>query len=490
VPPTGLWLRVFVALLLAVLPPLLLLVGALLLAESILSEVAPDLVAILVVVGSIVWAAILGIVYTRGLGEDFRSLLTLAQRGDPEAGGDADDAYRRLASSLDERNRQVSTLAQQASLLPIDDTPHNVVAALVSAVRSVMRDATWRCAVLASDNDALLPPGVYQASEESLAPEPIGDLERWASVSAAETPAGRIEGPWGAFAVVDVAVSDRLRAILYAPWEGRLPPTPAEVDLLTLVGQHAGTALEHSLLYAQVRSQADELNRLAGVQADFLRGVTHDLQTPLTSIGALATELRANDGVPESARADLESITHQAERLRRMVSQLLVASRLEAGVLTPQQEVFAVQPLVERTWAALRADRPFELHVEGSPHLAVADPDRLEQVLWAVLDNAVKYSPDGSAVRVDIAPHGDELAITLRDHGAGMDDATRTQAFEQFYRSDQARRLAPDGSGVGLYAARGLMEAMGGSVAIDSQVGAGTTVTLRVPAESSVAGED
>ena len=133
-----------------------------------------------------------------------------------------------------------------------------------------------------------------------------------------------------------------MRAILYAPWEGRLDPTPAEIDLLTLVGQHAGTALDHSLLYAQVRSQADELNRLAAVQADFLRGVTHDLQTPLTSIGALATELRANRQVPEGARADLESITHQAERLRRMVSQLLVASRLEAGVLTPQVEVFAV----------------------------------------------------------------------------------------------------------------------------------------------------
>ena len=145
-------------------------------------------------------------------------------------------------------------------------------------------------------------------------------------------------------------------------------PTPAELALLTLVGQHFGTALEHSLLYARVRSQADELNRLAAIQADFLRGVTHDLQTPLTSIGALATELRADDAVPQSARADLDTITHQAERLRRMVSQLLVASRLEAGVLTPQIEVFAVPPLVERTWAALRAGRPFEL--DGRGHAA------------------------------------------------------------------------------------------------------------------------
>jgi two-component system sensor histidine kinase KdpD len=284
---------------------------------------------------------------------------------------------------------------------------------------------------------------------------------------------------------VDVAASDRLTAIMYAPWEGRLNPTPAEFAVMSLVGQHAGTALEHSLLYAQVRSQADELKRLSAVQADFLRGVTHDLQTPLTSIGAVATELGANPNIPDSARDDLETITHQADRLRRMVSQLLVASRLEAGVLTPQQEVFAVGPLVERTWSALRADRPFELTTEGTPHLAVADPDRLEQVLWALLDNAVKYSPSGSRVSVRMTPADGMLTVAVRDQGAGMDEVSRRHAFDQFYRSDHARKLAPDGSGVGLYAARGLVEAMGGTIRLESTLGRGTTVVLSIPAESA-----
>ena len=489
-PQTGLWLRVFVALLLAVLPPLLLLVVALLLRESVLSEASPDLVAIVVVAGSMVWAAILGIVLARAVGDEVRSLVSLAERGAPRGElPDAGAAYGHLAKSLEERNRQLETLAQQTRRLPIDDTPRAVVAALVSAVRSVMADPTWRCAVLASDNEALLPAGVYHAAEEEIDPEPIGDLEQWASVSAAETPAGRVEGPWGAFAVIDVAVSERLRALLYAPWEGRLEPTPAETALLTLVGQHAGTALEHSLLYARVRSQADELNRLAAVQADFLRGVTHDLQTPLTSIGALATELRADEAIPDATRRDLDSITHQAERLRRMVSQLLVASRLEAGVLVPSQEVFAIEPLVRRTWAALRADRPFDLTVSGAPHLAVGDPDRVEQVLWALLDNAVKYSPDGSEIDVRIAPSDGQLSVSVRDHGIGMDEATRGRAFEQFYRAEPARRLAPDGSGVGLYAASGLMVAMGGSLEIASGLGAGTEITLRLPAEPSEGGD-
>ena len=489
-PRTALWLRVFVGLLVAVLPPILLLLAAALLTESVLHSENPNLVAAVVFFGALLWAGILAIVFTGRLAEEFRSFLSIAEGGaDPDAAEER-TAYQRLASTLDERNRQVSALAQQSSLVPIDADPRAVVGSLVSAVRVVMRDPTWRLAVLASTPPDVLPSGVYDAAEDGGDPDPISEMERWASTAEPEQPARWVEGPWGAFVVIDVAVSDRLRAILYAPWEGRPEPTPAEIGLLTLVGQHAGTALEHSLLYAQVSSQADELTRLAAVQADFLRGVTHDLQTPLTSIGALATELHANDAVPESARPDLESISHQAERLRRMVSQLLVASRLEAGVLTPQQEVFAVRPLVERTWSALRADRPFELDVQGAPHLAIADPDRLEQVLWAVLDNAVKYSPAASPISVTIAPEADQLAIAVRDSGTGMDDGTRARAFDQFYRSDQARKLAPDGSGVGLYAAHGLMEAMGGSIEIASRLGQGTTVTLRVPAEPSEAAAD
>ena len=102
-----------------------------------------------------------------------------------------------------------------------------------------------------------------------------------------------------------------------------------------------------------------------------------------------------------------------------------------------------------------------------------------------MIDNAVKYSAEGSPIAVEISPRDAELVIVAQDQGAGMDEVTRNRAFEQFYRSAEARRLAPDGSGVGLYAARGLMVAMGGSVSIESRVGAGTSVTVCLPAEPS-----
>ncbi|MEP7040586.1 MAG: ATP-binding protein, partial [Chloroflexota bacterium] len=179
----------------------------------------------------------------------------------------------------------------------------------------------------------------------------------------------------------------------------------------------------------------------------------------------------------------------QADRLRRMVGQLLAVSRLEVGALTPVQEVLRVAPLVHRTWDALRAGQHhLVVEEDGPPHLVVADPDRLEQVLWALLDNAVKYSPAGSTIQVRLGlvqEDGERLSeIAIGDEGVGMDAATRTRAFEQFFRSDDARRLVPDGSGIGLYAARGLVVAMGGGIEIESEAKVGTLVRLTLPAET------
>ena len=147
----------------------------------------------------------------------------------------------------------------------------------------------------AADADALAP-GVYLPDPEDEL-QPVSDVHRWASTleradDAATTGAWHAVGPWGAFVVVDVAAGQDFSAVLMAPWEGRAEPSPAELGLLSLLGQHAATAIDHALLYGRVQAQADKLNRMAAIQTDFLRSVTHDLQTPLTSIRALADELR------------------------------------------------------------------------------------------------------------------------------------------------------------------------------------------------------
>jgi signal transduction histidine kinase len=482
------------------LPPLIGLAALFAFAPEWAAEVGTGTTLLLATAGGAVWAAIVAIAGSRAIGRDLSAMVELAERG--ATGSEAtieglSDAHRRLATALDERNRQIALLATAVGTVPITGTAVQVAASMVATARHVTGDATWQLAVLRSASPELLSAGVY-GDDLSAVPEPVADLHQWAALTEVPHAGGEqarsrhAVGPWGAFVVVDASADEGLVAVLLALWEGRAEPTPSELALFDLLGLQAATAIDHALLYARVRSQADELNRLAAIQTDFLRGVTHDLQTPLTSIRALASELRQTQTLNESAHADLDTIAHQAERLRRMVSQLLVASRLEAGEVTPAQDVLRSEPIVSRTWEALRADRRFELVHEGPAHLVIADPDRLEQVLWAVLDNAVKYSQPGTLVRVALgatpaASPGDQLTASIKvsDEGAGMDDVARERAFEQFYRSADARRLAPDGSGVGLYAARGLMQAMGGEIGIASRLGAGTTVTLTLPAEQA-----
>ena len=445
---------------------------------------------------TVVWAAIVaGVASRRSVGEE-RSMIELIERGAANADADGvSEVHRRLAATLDERNRQIVDLAEVARRAPIAEDASLVTRSMAAAARSFTGDPTWVVVVMRSSAPNALPAGVY-TPDPTDPPQAIEELHRWAS-TLDPTPgppfsARHAVGPWGAFVIVDVGATDHLAALLMAPWEGRVPPSPAELSLLTLLGQHAATAIEHALLYTRLRAQTDELNRMAAIQTDFLRGVTHDLQTPLTSISALASELSRSQRLDESGQRDVMTIAHQADRLRRMVAQLLAVSRLEAGALTPRSEVFRLEPVLRRTWEALRADRELEVEVEGDPLLVVADPDRVEQVLWAILDNAVKYSPGSSAVRVRMASSrapadgGDTAAIlSVTDEGAGIDADARDHAFDQFYRSDVARRLAPDGSGIGLFAARGLVRAMGGDISISSELGHGTTVTVTLPAEAA-----
>jgi signal transduction histidine kinase len=493
-------LRLLAVLLAAALPPLVAF-GLLSIAQPTWLARTGSALAFLIIAGlTVLWVVLVAVVAARPMANEARSIAALAERGiaGPDDGLSA--AQRRVATTLEDRNRQISDLADLIRQAPIAKDPMAVAHAMVAGARQVTGDPTWLLAVLRVPGAKDLEPGVYGPNPES-GPGTLDEVHRWAATAEArgDTPrdARLVAGPWGAFTVVDVAAGDELRAILLAPWEGRPDPSPVELNLYGLIGQHAATAVEHALLYTRLRLQTEELNRMAAVQTDFLRGITHDLQTPLTSIRAVASELQQSRGIDDAARADLETIAQQADRLRRMVGQLLAVSRLEVGALTPVQEVFKVAPVVRRTWDALRATQHrLVLEEAGPPHLVVADPDRLEQVLWALMDNAVKYSPAGSTILVrlglDERAAGVPLSeIAIQDQGVGMDATTRANAFEQFFRSDDARRLVPDGSGIGLYAARGLVQAMGGAVAIESQPNGGTTVRITLPAEAAdEAGDD
>jgi signal transduction histidine kinase/HAMP domain-containing protein len=253
----------------------------------------------------------------------------------------------------------------------------------------------------------------------------------------------------------------------------------ADQTLLDLYASEIGVAIRNAELFAQVQDQNAQLRRLSEVKDDFLRGVSHNLQTPLTSIKSNAEALGATD---EDAR--LTVISEQADRLSRMVQQLLLVSRLESQPLRPNADVLAIGPRVQRAWDALGVpDRAMELR-DGAPDwLAVADGDQLDQVLWALLDNAVKYGEGPITVEIGADPAERQLWTTISDDGRGLIDDDRAWLFGRFERG-VAGRASGNGSGLGLYVSRALMRGMGGDLILDEVVpGRGATFRLTLPGE-------
>ena len=271
------------------------------------------------------------------------------------------------------------------------------------------------------------------------------------------------------------AGKDRLGVLI-----GHLPATRgwerADQDLLELFASEIGVAVRNAQLFERVDAQNARLVELDAAKDDFLRGVSHNLQTPLTSIRAYADRLAA-----EKPDRRLGIIAEQAERLSRMVRQLLTVSRLEAGTLLPEAEVLALAPRVRRAWDALGVeDVPFSLDDRAGGWLAIADGDQLDQVLWALLDNAVKYGRhepiDASIVVEEAAGH---LRLTIADHGPGVAEVDRERLFARFARG--SAQAAEDGSGLGLYVSRELCRAMSGDLVLEpaaAKRGAAFTVIL------------
>jgi signal transduction histidine kinase len=281
-----------------------------------------------------------------------------------------------------------------------------------------------------------------------------------------------------------------VRAVLRAGTEpmgvlvGRLPATRrwerADQDLLELFATEIAIAIRNAQLFAQVEAQNAQLLELDAAKDDFLRGVSHNLQTPLARIRAYADQL---DGDQPDRRLGI--IVEQTDRLSRMVRQLLTVTRLESGALRPQPDVLALGTRIRRAWEALgSADVPFALEDRSEGWLAVADADQLDQVLWALLDNGVKYggrTPIDALVAVEAGAR--RLRLTIADHGSGVAEADRGRLFGRFERGSDER---PDeGSGLGLYVSRELCRAMGGDLILEPAApDRGAAFTIVLPAEA------
>ncbi|HZS94232.1 MAG TPA: ATP-binding protein, partial [Chloroflexota bacterium] len=249
-------------------------------------------------------------------------------------------------------------------------------------------------------------------------------------------------------------------------------------------------AAQAALLIARAHA-ADETRRLRileesdRLKSALLSAVSHDLRTPLAAIKASATSLLLDETgwTGEERRELLLAIDDSADRLNRLVGNLLDLSRIEAGALTPVLDQYSVEELIETVRPRLEALAPeHEFGIEVQPGIQTVRVDlvRIEQLLVNLVENAARYAPAGTPIRIHIDADETGLSIRVVDHGPGVPLAARDRIFDAFYRVRPHSDRYP-GTGLGLAICRGIAEAHGGTLAVGETPGGGATFVASLP---------
>ncbi len=254
-----------------------------------------------------------------------------------------------------------------------------------------------------------------------------------------------------------------------------------EHRVLSAFATHLAIVLERQDLARQAANarQLEESNR---IRTSLLAAVSHDLRTPLAGIKAAISSLRADDmdWTPEDERALLAAVEESADRLDAIVANLLDLSRLQTGAVTPTTRDVGLDDVVAQSLRTV-AD-PIRVELDFAPDLpdVWVDPGLLDRVVANLVDNALHHTPPGSRVRVAGSSVGDRVQLRVVDRGSGVPDTDKDRIFEPFQRLGDA----PDGDGVGLglAVAKGLTEAMGGTVTAEDTPGGGLTMIVDLQA--------
>ncbi len=230
-----------------------------------------------------------------------------------------------------------------------------------------------------------------------------------------------------------------------------------------------------------------QLRQLESIRKDFVANASHELRTPVASMRSAAETLRgAMEEDPEAAKVFLEIIERNASRLHQLVEDLLDLSRIESREFRLQMESLDLGAFAEQmahAYHRLAQDKGIDLEVDAGTRgtLALADRRAMEQVLGNLLDNAIKYCPQGARVRIHSEAQSDSIRVSVEDSGPGIPAQHLPRLFERFYRVDAGRSRELGGTGLGLAIVKHLVEAMSGSVSVESQAGQGSTFSFTLP---------
>ena len=237
---------------------------------------------------------------------------------------------------------------------------------------------------------------------------------------------------------------------------------------------------------ADLENANQELKKLDELKSEFVSMVSHELRAPLTNING-SIELLLEGDLPcydRQHRELLHIVGEQTARLTRLVQGILNVSRIEAGHLVLQPQAFSIVGLIEKVigvWESRGVSNQFEHPKAENLPSVWADRDRTEEVLFNLIDNAIKYSPEGASIRLDAESNGKHMLVSVSDRGVGIPIDEIEKIFDKFHRVDRSDTTETYGHGLGLYICRRLIEAQGGQISVDSVLGEGSTFQFSLP---------
>ena len=279
---------------------------------------------------------------------------------------------------------------------------------------------------------------------------------------------------------------EMLGALVIAANDPERQMTDDNLPLAEVLAERAALAIENAKLYTEqvdARRKVEDLSRL---KDEFLSIASHELRTPVTSIKGYTqlakTLIRENDLATSEEYLDIA--IDQIDRMSRLILELLDVSRIETGRLEIRREPIRwpafVREVVQRHHTAV-SDRRFHLNVSADAVIVNGDRDRLEQVLGNLLENAVKYSPDGSDITINVDEKADAGVTSICDRGIGIPTDELGQVFERFHRGRQVSSTNYGGLGLGLYITKQIVERHAGTIWVESREGQGTTFFFSLP---------
>lgn len=335
---------------------------------------------------------------------------------------------------------------------------------------------------------------IYLAEGDSLRPHggptQTPDLEIATWVWKHGEPAGRGTNafPDAETRCLPLKTSQRTIGVLsLQPLEPEIQPTPDQRRLLEAFSNQAAQALERVSLAEQTR-QMKLLQAAEKLQNALLNSISHDLRTPLVSITGTLTTLEAQSDLldPASRQSLVETAREEADRLNRLVGNLLDMTRLEAGALKAKRDPSDIQDVIGASVGQLEArliGRNLKIAIPDSLPLVALDFVLIVHVINNLLDNALKYSPAGSPLELRAQIVKNEIHISVTDHGLGIPEGDLERVFDKFYRVQRPEQVT--GTGLGLAICKGIIEAHGGRIWAANHAGGGTIITIALPVSES-----